>query len=121
MYSTKIIGTGSVLPTIKKTNRAFWKNSFFNKDHLPIEKTSEAITAKFEEVAGITERRVAEKGVNTSDLGTQSARLAIQSSGIDPETFGFRVRRHSSYTTGPPPPACLCHIRKNLIVSPKTE
>ena len=95
MYSTKIIGTGSVLPTIKKTNRAFWKNSFFNKNHLPIEKTSEAITAKFEEVAGITERRVAEKGVNTSDLGTQSARLAIQSSGIDPETLDYIILAHN--------------------------
>ncbi|BDS14887.1 3-oxoacyl-ACP synthase III family protein [Aureispira anguillae] len=94
-YSSKIIGSGSVLPKIKKANNAFWDNTFFNKDHVKMTKTNEAITAKFEEVAGIVERRVAEKGVNASDLGTQAAKLAIESSGIDPETLEYIIVAHN--------------------------
>lgn len=94
-YSSKIIGSGSVLPTIKKANNAFWENTFFNKDHERMTKTNEAITAKFEEVAGIVERRVAEKGINASDLGTQAAQLAIESSGIDPETLEYIIVAHN--------------------------
>lgn len=94
-YSSKIIGSGSVLPNIKKANSAFWANTFFNKDHELMTKTNEAITAKFEEVAGIVERRVAEKGVNASDLGAQAAQLAIESSGIDPETLEYIIVAHN--------------------------
>ena len=94
-YSSKIIGSGSVLPKIKKANSAFWGNTFFGKDHLLMTKTNEAITAKFEEVAGIVERRVAEKGVNASDLGAQAAQLAIESSGIDPETLEYIIVAHN--------------------------
>lgn len=94
-YSSKIIGSGSVLPKIKKANNAFWDNTFFNKDHERMTKTNEAITAKFEEVAGIVERRVAEKGIKASDLGTQAAKLAIESSGIDPETLEYIIVAHN--------------------------
>ena len=94
-FSSKIIGTGSVLPTVKKANSAFWSNTFFNKDHELMTKTNEAITAKFEEVAGIVERRVAEKGVNASDLGTQAALLAIEDAGIDPETLDYIIVAHN--------------------------
>ncbi|WMX15442.1 MULTISPECIES: 3-oxoacyl-ACP synthase III family protein [unclassified Aureispira] len=94
-YSSRIIGSGSVLPKIKKANNAFWNNTFFNKDHERMTKTNEAITAKFEEVAGIVERRVAEKGVKASDLGTQAAKLAIESSGIDPETLEYIIVAHN--------------------------
>lgn len=94
-YSSRIIGSGSVLPKIKKANNAFWSNTFFNKDHEQMTKTNEAITAKFEEVAGIVERRVAEKGVKASDLGAQAGRLALESSGIDPETLEYIIVAHN--------------------------
>ena len=58
-------------------------------------KTNEAITAKFEEVAGIVERRVAEKGINASDLGAQAAQLAIEDAGIDPETLEYIIMAHN--------------------------
>lgn len=94
-YSSRIIGTGSILPNTKKANSAFWGNTFFNTDHEQMTKTNEAITAKFEEVAGIVERRVAEKGINASDLGAQAAKLAIQDSGIDPETLEYIIVAHN--------------------------
>ena len=58
-------------------------------------KTNPAITAKFEEVAGIVERRVAEKGIRASDLGAQAAQLAIESAGIDPETLDYIIVAHN--------------------------
>lgn len=94
-YSSKIIGSGSVLPTIKKANNAFWSHTFFNKDNELMTKTNPAITAKFEEVAGIVERRVAEKGITASDLGAQAAELAIQSAGIDRETLDYVIVAHN--------------------------
>lgn len=94
-YSSRIIGSGSVLPSVTKTNSAFWGNTFFNTDHEQMTKTNEAITAKFEEVAGIVERRVAEKGVNASDLGAQAAQLAIEDSKIDPETLDYIIVAHN--------------------------
>lgn len=94
-YSSKIIGTGSVLPTIKKANSAFLANKFFGKDNEPLVKTNQAITDKFEEVAGIVERRVAEEGVNASDLGIQAAELAIEDAGIDRETLEYVIVAHN--------------------------
>jgi len=94
-YSSRIIGSGSVLPSIKKRNSAFWDNTFFNKQNEQMTKANEAITAKFEEVAGIVERRVAKTGVNASDLGAQAAQLAIESSGIDPETLEYIIVAHN--------------------------
>jgi 3-oxoacyl-[acyl-carrier-protein] synthase-3 len=94
-YSSKIIGTGSVLPTIKKANDAFWENTFFNKSNELMTKTNPAITAKFEEVAGIVERRVAEPGVKASDLGAQAAQLAIEDAGIDLETIEYIIVAHN--------------------------
>ena len=94
-YSSKIIGTGSVLPNIKKANSAFWSNVFFDKAQQQMTKTNEAITAKFEEVAGIVERRVSEQGINASDLGVQAAQLAIEDAGIDPETVEYIIFAHN--------------------------
>ena len=94
-YSSRITGSGSVLPTIKKANNAFWSHTFFNKHNELMTKTNPAITAKFEEVAGIVERRVAEQGVNASDLGAQAAQLAIESAGIDPETLDYIIVAHN--------------------------
>ncbi|MFK7796205.1 MAG: 3-oxoacyl-ACP synthase III family protein [Aureispira sp.] len=94
-YSSKIIGSGSVLPTIKKANDAFWENTFFNRSNELMTKANSAITAKFEEVAGIVERRVAEAGVNASDLGAQAAQLAIEDAGIDPETLEYIIVAHN--------------------------
>lgn len=94
-YSSKIIGSGSVLPTITKANDAFWENTFFNRSNELMTKTNPAITAKFEEVAGIVERRVAEPGVKASDLGAQAAQLAIEDAGIDPETLEYIIVAHN--------------------------
>jgi len=94
-YSSKIIGSGSVLPSIKKANSAFWSSSFFGKNNEPLAKTNQAITEKFEEVAGIVERRVAEKGVKASDLGAQAAKLAIEDADIDPETLDYIIVAHN--------------------------
>ncbi len=94
-YSSKIIGTGSVLPSVIKANSAFWENSFFGKDNTLMAKDNEEITAKFEEVAGIVERRVAPKGVKASDLGVMAAQLAIKDADIDPETLDYIIVAHN--------------------------
>ncbi len=94
-YTSRIIGTGSVLPSVKKANSAFWSNEFFGKNQSPLEKSNQDITDKFEEVAGIVERRVAKKEINTSDLGAEAARIAIEDAGIDKETIDYIIVAHN--------------------------
>lgn len=93
--SSKILGTGCVLPTIRKANSGFLENEFYGKDHKKQSKANEAITQKFEEVAGIKARRVARKGVKASNLGAAAAQLAIEDAGIDPETLDYIIVAHN--------------------------
>jgi 3-oxoacyl-[acyl-carrier-protein] synthase III len=94
-FTSVIVGSGSVLPTHIKKNSAFWENTFYTKENVPQVKTSETITAKFEEITGIVERRCAPEGTRTSDLGAQAAQLAIQDAGVDPETIDYIIIAHN--------------------------
>ena len=75
-FSSRIIGSGSVLPVVRKENKDFWNNSFYDNTNNKLAKSNDMITAKFEEVSGIFERRVAEEGINASHLGAQAAQAA---------------------------------------------
>ncbi|MCH2023833.1 MAG: ketoacyl-ACP synthase III [Saprospiraceae bacterium] len=94
-FSSRIIGSGSVLPVVRKENKDFWNNSFYDNTNNKLAKSNDMITAKFEEVSGIFERRVAEEGINASHLGAQAAQAAIESSGIDPETLDYLIVAHN--------------------------
>ncbi len=93
--SSKILGTGSIVPTIRKANSGFWQNEFYGKDLKKQTKTNENITQKFEEVAGIKARRVAKVGTKASNLGAAAAQLAIEDANIDPETLDYIIVAHN--------------------------
>lgn len=95
MIVSRIIGTGSFIPTVTMANSSFWSAEFYGKDQKKHHKTNQEITSKFEEVAGITERRVAKAGVSASDLGVNAANIAIQHAGIDPETLDYIIVAHN--------------------------
>ncbi len=82
---TVITGTGCYIPEVIKTNQDFAIQNFYGEDTQPIANSSQEIVDKFQQITGIQERRYASDNINSSDMATMAAKLAIEESGIDPE------------------------------------
>jgi len=93
--ATIITGTGSYIPGLVIPNDSFSDHSFYGEDGLLINTPNAEIFEKFKDITGIYERRYAEENVNTSDLATKAAALAIEDAGIDPETIDQIIVAHN--------------------------
>jgi len=93
--ATIITGTGSYIPGLVIPNNSFSDHSFYGEDGLLINTPNAEIFEKFKDITGIYERRYAEENVNTSDLATQAAALAIADAGIDAETIDQIIVAHN--------------------------
>jgi len=93
--ATIISGTGSYIPSIIKTNLAFAENTFYGEDGVLIKTPNAEIVEKFKDITGIYERRYAEENMNTSEMASRAATLAIQDAGIDPETIDQIIVAHN--------------------------
>ena len=93
--ATIISGTGSYIPSIVKTNQSFIDNTFYDEHGEIINTPNEEIVAKFKDITGIEERRYVEDNLNTSDMATKAASLAIEDAGIDPETIDQIIVAHN--------------------------
>ena len=93
--ATIISGTGSYIPSIIKTNLAFAENTFYGEDGLLIKTPNAEIVEKFKDITGIYERRYAEENMNTSEMASKAAELAIQDAGIDRETIDQIIVAHN--------------------------
>ncbi|MEP6674842.1 MAG: ketoacyl-ACP synthase III [Ferruginibacter sp.] len=95
MHRSVITGTGSYIPTEIKTNLDFIKNNFYNEDLQKIETPMQEVVDKFRDITGIEERRYISTGLDSSTIATIAARLAIEESGIDPETLDQIIVAHN--------------------------
>ena len=93
--ATIITGTGSYIPSLVIPNHSFSDHSFYGEDGVLINTPNDEIFEKFKDITGIYERRYAEENVNTSDLATKAAALAIEDAGIDPETIDQIIVAHN--------------------------
>ena len=93
--ATIISGTGSYIPSIVKTNLDFTENTFYGEDGVLIKTPNAEIVEKFKDITGIYERRYAEENMNTSEMASKAAELAIQDAGIDPETIDQIIVAHN--------------------------
>lgn len=93
--SSKIIGVGSCLPSLRMTNQDFIAHRFYKDIDQPFEDSNEVIIEKFKEITGIAERRYAQKDQTNSDLGIEAAQKALEASGIDPETLDYIIFAHN--------------------------
>ena len=93
--ATIISGTGSYIPSIIKTNLAFAENTFYGEDGVLIKTPNAEIVEKFKDITGIYERRYAEENMNTSEMASKAAALAVQDAGIDPETIDQIIVAHN--------------------------
>jgi 3-oxoacyl-[acyl-carrier-protein] synthase-3 len=82
--ATIITGTGSYIPNIIKSNHDFISNTFYGENGELIATPNQEIVDKFKDITGIYERRYASEEMNTSEMATAAARLAILDAGIDP-------------------------------------
>ncbi len=92
---TVITGTGCYIPELIKTNHDFIKQDFYAEDASLIAMPSREIVDKFQEITGIEERRYVTDDMNSSDMATIAARLAVEESGIDPEELDQVILAHN--------------------------
>ncbi len=92
---TVITGTGCFIPEVIKTNKDFIKQDFYVEDARVGTTTSQEIVDKFQDITGIEERRYVNDDMNSSDMATIAARIAIEESGIDPETLDQVILAHN--------------------------
>jgi len=94
LYSV-ITGTGSYIPPRVQTNKDFANHIFYAENNLPLATPPEVVVEKFKIITGIEERRYTTDNLNTSDIGTIAARLAIEDSGINPEELDQIIVAHN--------------------------
>lgn len=92
---TKIVGTGSYIPTNIVPNDSFLNSEFYDPDGKKIDLPTSEIISKFEGITGIKQRRFADNNLVASDIGRFAAEDAFQSSGIDPETLDYIIVAHN--------------------------
>lgn len=93
---TRIIGTGSYLPSKIVGNRDFMDNQFFDgTTKKPFDKSNEEIIQKFQEITNIDERRYAADNQLTSDLAVLAVQDACNSSGISLDSLDFIIVSHN--------------------------
>ena len=91
----KITGSGSYIPTRTVTNLDFAGHVFLDDDGKPLPYSNDVITKKFRQITGIDERRYVEDNLMTSDIAFFAAKLAIEDSGVDPETIDYIILAHN--------------------------
>ncbi len=93
---TRIIGTGSYLPSKIVGNQDFMDNQFFDgTTKKPFDKSNEEIIQKFQEITNINERRYAADNQLTSDLAVLAVQDACNSSGISLDSLDFIIVSHN--------------------------
>ena len=86
---------GSYIPGHIVKNVSFKDHSFYESGGVAFSDTPEVIARKFKDITGISERRYVEKDQVMSDIAVVAARLAIEDSGIDPETLDGIILAHT--------------------------
>lgn len=95
MIRSVIVGTGSHIPTVVMPNDAFLNHEFRTADQKKIPKSNQEIIEQFEAITGIRERRYVPDDVVTSDIASDAARKALESSGISGEDLDYIIVAHN--------------------------
>lgn len=95
MLHSVITGSGSYIPPFVKSNQDFARHVFYTANGSPLHTEPGEVVSKFKKITGIEERRYTTNDLNASDLGYEAARLAIQDSGVDPETIDQLIVAHN--------------------------
>lgn len=94
IYSV-ITGTGSYIPENIVKNTDFLDHIFYDEQGSRINKPSEEIIRKFEEITEIKERRYVKDDQVASDIAYLAAVNALKSADIDKETLDYIIVAHN--------------------------
>ena len=86
-----ITGTGSYIPTIRKTNADFNDERFYDDKNEPFEAENDVIIKKFKAITGIDERRYVTDEKQASDIAAIAGQRAIDDASIDPEELDYII------------------------------
>lgn len=95
MISSKITGTGTFIPSLKKENKDFLDTAFLNADGSPISSENIEIVEKFKAITGIEERRYARAEYTSSDLAFFASEKAIEDANINKEHIDYIIFAHN--------------------------
>jgi 3-oxoacyl-[acyl-carrier-protein] synthase-3 len=95
MLRSVITGTGSHIPINIHSNADFSRHIFYTDNNQPISTDPKEVVEKFRQITGIEERRYVPDELNTSDIASIASRLAIEDSGVDPETLDQVIVAHN--------------------------
>lgn len=95
MGKTKITGSGRYVPENIVTNKDFTVHNFYTDEQKKITVPPEIVVEKFKKITGIEERRYATKELTSSQIATVAAKLAVEDSGVDPETIDQIIFAHN--------------------------
>ncbi len=95
MLHSVITGSGSYIPPFVQTNQDFAKHVFYSSGGTPLHTDPDEVVSKFKKITGIEERRYTSNDLNASDLGYESAKLALEDSRVDPETIDQLIVAHN--------------------------
>lgn len=90
-----IKGTGSYVPAKIVANKEFEQHEFLNADGTLFKYENPVIIEKFKSITGISERRYAEKNLNTSDIAFLASEKAIADANIDKEELDYIIFAHN--------------------------
>ncbi len=92
---SKIVGTGSYIPTRRVKNEDFLSHTFYESNGEIIAKSNEEIIEKFAEITTIKERRYVEDSQLTSDIAYEAALEAISEAKVDKESLDYIIIAHN--------------------------
>ena len=95
MNSSRITGTGTFIPSLKKENADFLEDEFLNNDGSTFSSDNDLIIEKFKAITGITERRYAKDEYTTSDLAFFAAQKAIEDANLHKEELDYIIVAHN--------------------------
>jgi len=95
MIHSRISGTGTFIPSLKKTNADFINEAFLNADGSDFAADNADIIEKFKAITGIEERRYATDDFNTSDLAYLASVKAIEDAEINIEELDYIIFAHN--------------------------
>lgn len=94
IYST-ITGTGSYIPSKVVKNKSFVDREFFETNGKAIQKSGDEVIEKFKGITTISERRVVDDDMVTSDIAYYASIEAIKSANIDQEELDYIIVAHN--------------------------
>ena len=95
MISSKITGTGTFIPSLKKENTDFLNEKFLDSDGVALASENDVIIEKFKAITGIQERRYARAEYTSSDLAFFAAQKAIEDAQINKEEIDYIIFAHN--------------------------